>query len=344
MTSRQLVCDTLTHRKVERAPRQLWTLPGVNMLRKDELDRMVKAFPSDFDRSPLKRGASYAKGTPAVRGTYWDSFGCQWQVAEDGVAGEVKQPMFEDFKAFDTYKLPWSMLRDSDTYDVADFCKQSDKFILQGSTIRLFERMQFMRGTENLFMDIAMEEPEFFRLRDMLHEFYMEDLHLLCSLPVDGISFMDDWGSQQSLLISPQSWRKLFKPLYKEYCDKIHASGKFVFFHSDGFIESIYPDLIEIGVDAVNSQLFCMDMEKLGRDYGGKITFWGEIDRQHILPFGTEQDVVAAVRRAAKALRADELRTGVIAQCEWSKIDPYENIQAVFETWNDVFMESGSVK
>ena len=150
---------------------------------------------------------------------------------------------------------------------------------------------------------------------------------------VDGVSFMDDWGTQKTLLISPNIWREFFKPLYKDYCDILHKKGKFVFFHSDGNIEHIYPDLIEIGIDAVNSQLFCMDIEKLGELYAGKITFWGEIDRQHILPFGTVDDVRNAVTRVSKALIKGK-RTGVIAQCEWGVKDPKENIEAVFETWN----------
>ena len=171
MTSRQLVCDTLAHRAVPRPPRQLWTLPGVKMFKKAELDTMLKLFPPDFDKSPLKRGPSYAKGIPAVKGTYTDAFGCLWQVALDGVAGEVKQPMFENFSAINHYKLPYDMIYQADTSAVKEYCSKSDKFILQGSTIRLFERMQFMRGTENLFVDLALEEPDFFLLRDMLHEF-----------------------------------------------------------------------------------------------------------------------------------------------------------------------------
>ncbi|GIX07793.1 MAG: hypothetical protein KatS3mg115_2196 [Candidatus Poribacteria bacterium] len=101
---------------------------------------------------------------------------------------------------------------------------------------------------------------------------------------------MDDWGSQTALLISPAQWREFFKPLYADYCRILHAADKFVFFHSDGHIEAIYGDLIEIGVDAINSQLFCMNIERLGRLYRGKVTFWGEIDRQGVLAFGTPQD------------------------------------------------------
>jgi len=147
------------------------------------------------------------------------------------------------------------------------------------------------------------------------------------------VALMDDWGSNTSLLISPALWRAVFKPMYKAYCDAIHAGGKFVFFHSDGNIEAIYGDLIEIGVDALNSQLFCMDIEKLSANHKGKITFWGEIDRQHVLPYGSTGDVKAAVRRLRKALY--DPRGGVIAQCEWGKDNTRENVQAVFEAWDD---------
>ena len=111
----------------------------------------------------------------------------------------------------------------------------------------------------------------------------------------------------------------------------IHEAGKHAWFHSDGHIAAIYPDLIEIGVDALNSQLFCMDIEDLAAKYKGKITFWGEIDRQWILPRGTVEDVKAAVRRVRRAL--DDGTGGVIAECEWGVNDPRENIEAVFETW-----------
>jgi hypothetical protein len=150
---------------------------------------------------------------------------------------------------------------------------------------------------------------------------------------VDAIVLMDDWGMQNRMLVSPAVFHKIFKPFYKDYCDILHSAGKFVFFHSDGNIESIYPDLIEIGVNAVNSQLFCMDIEGLAEKYRGKINFWGEIDRQQILPFGTPDEVKAAVRRVRNVM--DDGKGGVIAQCEWGTKDPYENVEAVFDAWNE---------
>jgi hypothetical protein len=109
--------------------------------------------------------------------------------------------------------------------------------------------------------------------------------------------------------------------------------GKFAFFHSDGFIFPIIADLIEVGVDALNSQLFCMNIEEIGNLYKGKITFWGEIDRQRILPFGSPEDVADAVQRARRAL--EDATGGMIAQCEWGIHDPAENIRQVFESWEE---------
>jgi len=92
--------------------------------------------------------------------------------------------------------------------------------------------------------------------------------------------------------------------------------------------------LIEIGVDAINSQLFCMDVEEIGRRFKGRITFWGEIDRQNILPFGKVEDVKNAVKRVKKALW--DGNGGVISQCEWGINNPMANIIAVFEEWENI--------
>jgi hypothetical protein len=118
--------------------------------------------------------------------------------------------------------------------------------------------------------------------------------------------------------------------MYKEYCDIIHAAGKFVFFHSDGHTEAIYEDLVEIGVDAFNSQLFCMDIENIAEKYKGRITFWGELDRQYILPFGTEKEVRESVRRVKKAMLAPK-RTGFIAQLSWEMLTPLSNVIAAYD-------------
>ena len=74
-----------------------------------------------------------------------------------------------------------------------------------------------------------------------------------------------------------------------------------------------------------------MDIEEIGRRFKSQITFWGEIDRQNILPFGSTGDVRAAVRRVRAAL--DDGSGGVFAQCEWGNVVSAQNVTTVFETW-----------
>ena len=104
--------------------------------------------------------------------------------------------------------------------------------------------------------------------------------------------------------------------------------------HSDGNITEIIPDLIEVGIDALNSQLFCMNIEELGKRLRGKITFWGEIDRQNILVNGNKTEIEEAVNLVFNNLYSEG---GVIGQCEFGPAAKPENIFYVFEAWNNVF-------
>jgi len=332
MTSKERVIKTLKHQSVDRAPRDLWVLPGVSMFCQNEVGELMRRFPMDFQGVENPYGKSTReKGIPNRIGQYTDEWGSVFHVGEDGVIGEVKEPLLADWSSLKTYKPPFELLKGFSREKVNKACVGTDKFIRVGTYTRPFERMQFLRGTENLFLDLAYGTAEVFTLAEMLHDFNRQEMELWASTDVDGVGFMDDWGSQNSLLISPEMWRKIFKPLYKDYADILHKKGKFVFMHSDGNISSIYPDLVEIGIDAMNSQLFCMDIEDLGEKYSGKITFWGEIDRQHVLPTGDRTLIQKAVQRVRTAM--DHGKGGVIAQCEWGNDVSGESVAAVFEEW-----------
>ncbi|MCK6471590.1 MAG: methyltransferase [Planctomycetes bacterium] len=334
MTGRERVRRTLQFKSPDRAPRALWALPGVRKFRQKEHTELLARFPVDFTSPPYTYGSTgRARGNCLTRGTYIDDWGVKWETGEPGVVGEVKEPTLNSKAAISSYRMPWEMLDHADLSQVDGFCSNADLFVKPGMLIRPFERLQFLCGSEQVFLHLGYGEPEFLGLLARLHEFNVREIEMWAKTAVDGISFMDDWGSQRTLLIAPAMWRELFKPLYAEYCRIMHKAGKFIFFHSDGNISSIYPDLIEIGIDAINSQLFCMNIEEIGAKYSGKITFWGEIDRQYLLPFGTPEEVKKGVRRVRSAL--DKGRGGVIAQCEWGLKDPAANIAAVFEAWNE---------
>jgi len=173
-----------------------------------------------------------------------------------------------------------------------------------------------------------------------MHTFYCELVEVWAKTDVDSIMMMDDWGSQQSLLINPKMWVEIFKPMYQDYIDIAHKYGKKMFMHSDGYIVDIYPHLIEMGLDALNSQVFCMTIDRLVA-FKGKITFWGEIDRQHMLPNGTEEEIELAVKEVKEKLWHNG---GCIAQCEFGPGAKPENVRKVFETWTKIYSVGDQAK
>ena len=261
-----------------------------------------------------------------------------WENLQAGHIGEVRQPILEELSNWQQIvNPPYETLPDDETAavdSVNKFCASDEHFILAPCCPRPWERYQFLRGTMNAMMDMADPDADVMGLLKTIHEFYCRELELFVKTDVDGLMFMDDWGSQRQLLINPQTWREIFKPLYKDYCDIIHSSGKFVFMHSDGYITEIYPDLIEIGVNAINSQLFCMDMAEIAKIAKGKITFWGEIDRQHVLVCDDVSAGPAAVRKVAEHLYSPA--GGIIAQFELGEDCNINLAAAIMDEWNAI--------
>jgi uroporphyrinogen-III decarboxylase len=215
-------------------------------------------------------------------------------------------------------------------------CAATDKFVFAESCPRPVEQLQFIRGTEDFYMDLLDPPPALHAFLKEMHTFYCDVLSAWAKTGVDAIRFMDDWGSQKSLLISPSLWRELFKPMYRDYVQIAHGAGKKIFMHSDGYILDIYPDLIELGVDALNSQIFCMGIENLA-PFAGQITFWGEIDRQYLLCRGTTDEVAAAVRKVHRHLWRNG---GCFAQTEFGGAVKPENVRTVFATWDGILDSS----
>ena len=338
-TSRELVYQTLNFTGPARAPRDLWTLPIAAQAHPAALAAILEAYPPDMTGvDGFERERAPTRGDQYAIGAYTDEWGATFVSVQAGVIGEVKQPLIGDW-ATDVPRvhIPTAWLTvDRDAVNRA--CAATDKFTLAGCNPRPFEQLQFLRGTANLYMDLTDPPPELLAFMAELHAFYCELLQVWANTDVDALRMMDDWGSQRSLLISPAMWRHYFKPMYRDYVQIAHAAGKKFFMHSDGHILAIYPELIEIGVDALNSQLFCMGVEKLA-PFAGQITFWGEIDRQRLLAFATPDEVEAAVRQVHEHLWRSG---GCIAQCEFGAGARPENVERVFATWDTLTLQKES--
>ena len=333
MTSRELVRRTLSFEKPSRIPRQKWILPWAESHFPDVVRELERRFPDDLVAAP----AAYTMplntvGSRYEPGTYIDEWGCVFRNLHDGVIGIVQDPLIAEWTDLERFHPPEATLR-VDTEKVNAFCRGTECFVLSGSVVRPFERLQFIRTMEQTFIDLTERPPELLDLLSRIHRHYIEEVEAWARTEVDGISLMDDWGVQDRMMVSPDIFRTLFKPMYREYAEIARKHGKYVFLHSDGYITDIIPDLIEIGVDALNSQIFCMGVETLGESFRGRITFWGEIDRQQILARGDLDSVRSAVQKVFHALHKEG---GVIAQCEFGPGARPENVITVFEAWDRI--------
>lgn len=335
MTSRELVIETLEFRNQNgRVPRHMWILPWAEIHHGEMVDRIHTEYEDDFAEAPVNLStATIQEGDPYQVGLYKDEWGCLFTNIHEGVIGEVKQAIVneEEWEDVENVHIPRELL----TFDrdaVNEYCKNTDKFVFAGACPRPFEQLQFIRGTENLYMDL-MDMPERMEtfLKEM-HAFYCELLEEWAKTDVDALRFMDDWGSQNTLLINPKLWREIFKPMYKDYINIAKKYNKKIFMHSDGNTLQIIPDLIEMGLDALNAQIFCIGVEKL-EPYAGQLTFWGEIDRQHMLVEGTTEEISSAVKMVKDTLWRDG---GCIAQCEFGPGAKPDNVYEVFHTWNEI--------
>ncbi len=331
VSSRELVRQTLEFSNPPRLPRQIWTLPWAQETYPEDFARITATYPDDMEWSPqLLLKPLKTSGDPYAIGTYIDEWGCEWENKQRGVVGEVKNPLIKTWDDLGKVQIPENILSlDADAINA--YCRETDKFTLSITYTRPFERLQYLRGTENVFVDLALKPPELSELLDTIHQFFLKDMELWAQTDVDALFFQDDWGAQNNLLISPETWREYFKPLYKEYIEIAHSHGKYAFMHSDGNIQKIYPDLVEIGLDAINSQLFVMDTEALADQFAGKITFWGEVDRQQIMSYGTPEQVKQAVRRIKELFYRDG---GVIAQGSFAVGDNPANVEQLFKSWD----------
>ena len=336
MTSKERVLATLEFRNTaDRVPRQLWSLPWAQDCYPDMMRRLEEEFEWDFSgpEAVLKERPK-TKGNAYTPGEYVDEWGCVFTNIHKGVIGEVKQPIVveEDWSDAGNVHIPEELLS-FDIDQVNRSCQErQDKFLMSGCCPRPFEQLQFIRGTADLYMDLMDPPQELLEFMKRMHDYYCRLMTKWAKTDVDALNMMDDWGSQNDLLISPALWEEFFMPMYRDYIQIAHSHGKKIFMHSDGNILRIIPGLIDLGLDAVNSQLFCMGVENLA-PYRGKITFWGEIDRQHLLPSGSREDIDRAVELVYRTLWQDG---GCIAQCEFGPGANPDNVSRVFEKWSGI--------
>jgi uroporphyrinogen-III decarboxylase len=166
-----------------------------------------------------------------------------------------------------------------------------------------FNTYTFLRGFENALVDFKLEPERAGALLDRIMEFETAVIRQAAGCGFDGVHFADDWGTQQSLMISPELWRGLFKPRYKRQFDAIHGLGIQVWFHCCGNITEIIPDFHEIGVDVMNiSQPNVVNIQKIGDMLRGRQCFMVPVSYQTVSIAGTAGEIEEEARRLYRHL------------------------------------------
>ena len=231
-----------------------------------------------------------------------DAFGALWRDDRRPfhlVEPALKAPSFDGFTfpSADRFLVDLEK-RKADARRVCE--EQGDRFQVVHIKWGLFENSWRIRGFEDALVD-AVTAPDFYaELLDRLTELYVALVKVWEDVPADAIMFGDDWGYQQGVILGPERWRRFIKPRWAKVYEEVHAQGKYVISHCCGSIADIMPDIVEIGLDVLESvqpEARGMNPYELKKAWGGQLTFWGGLGSQSTIQFGSPEEIKREVKR-----------------------------------------------
>jgi uroporphyrinogen decarboxylase len=261
-----------------------------------------------------------------------DDWGVEWGVGEEETGagmptehpiqdpGQVEDYPFPDPEKPDLIKPALQGLEDID---------RDRSLVFADNGWGIFERSWLLAGMQNVMMwmyekpgAVRMLMENIAQVKTRLSERLVEEAG------VDGIRYGDDWGGESALMMGPGLWRRFVKPQQQKLYDVCSGRGKLIFQHSDGHVEDIVPDLIEMGLDVLNPlQPECNDVPGMKERYGSRLAFHGAVSSR-VVHNGSPDEVREEVR-----LRVDQLAEGggyLLAPAHGMSYPP-ENLEAFRE-------------
>lgn len=320
MTPKERVLTAISHKEPDRVPVCAWYTPEAEkkVLKYFGIDSsQTETYKSAGGPLPLKMEHDllitwigpctgyYAHDSPE----YTDEWGIGWKWFKNPGGGSYTEMV----------RHPLANLKDPDSFDIPDFSEDeryegsremiakygNEYAIMGGVACTLFELSWYLRGLEKVMEDMLINKDFAHKFFDKLMRWVIVAGRKLIELGVDIIWIGDDAGMQDRMLMAPELWREFLKPRYAlifEEFRKVNPDIKTAF-HTDGYVEPIIPDFIEIGLDILNPvQPKSMDPAKLKKLYGDRLTFWGTVDIQEVLPFGTPSSVKEEVKLRLKTV------------------------------------------
>lgn len=353
MKHRDRVLLTLNHAEPDRCPMQVSFTPEFAARLRDDLQlkgttlhnphgggntyELERALGEDM----LLTSVGWANSYYQDESIYVDEWGIGWKSAPyttpygAGRYTEIASHPLADDQAVQSYRPP-----DPDRPElyleaervISEF--KAEYWIVGVTVTTIFECAWGLRGYEKMLSDFVLNPELAECILDFPYRFHLAAARQLVSMGVDMIWIGDDIGAQNNMLMSPRHWRKFLKPRLANFIAELKAINPqvIVAYHSDGYIYPIIPELIEIGLDVLNPiQPASMDPARLKAEFGDRLCFWGTIDEQHTLPFGTPQEVRAEVLERLKTVGKDGGL--IIGPTHHVQLDtPLENFWALIDT------------
>ncbi len=362
MNSKERVLFSLSHKEPDRVPLDYWAVPETTnqLLRhfnlRNESELLKKLNVDICYIKPKYTGKDFreeADGSIQQRlpdGTYKDIWGVRrkridWE--KGSYLEVVESPLSEANDVQEIENHSWPGVESFDYEGFSKECRKYDNFalILTGDRITtrasIFKLAMYLRGMQNLLMDLSLNPQIAHSLIAQLLEFHLKHARRILELSASKIDiFMlgDDFGTENGPMLSLEMFRKFFKPGLKELIALGHKYGVKVMLHSCGGVREFIPDFVEIGLDILNpiqTRAKGMDPKGLKEDFGEDLSFHGSIDVQKTLPLGTQEEI----REEIKA-RIEILGKGggfILAPSHNLQPDiPLENIVTMYEAGREL--------
>lgn len=349
MLSRDRVLAALEFRPPDILPLEIAPSPAGYYEHGQKLLELVRQRGHDFgDTSSLELPSRPPPEDFDAQGRYHkimtDEWGTTWEFRIFGVWGHRLEYPLADASALDTWRPPAVAALEGPALAEAraTVAAHRQRFFHIGNSefISLFETMQSLRPFEDVLIDVATDARTAGRLADLLVQRSHRVIANALAAGTDAVIFGDDFGTQSGPIISPEAWRRFFKPRYRDLMAPVVRAGKKILFHSCGRVEWMFADLAELGVSAVWPQLPLYDTAWLAarcRELGLAVQL--HPDRGDLMQSASPDQVRRYVHDLVETFQWQ--RGGAWLYIEIDPGFPWANVEALFETAMELRRQAG---
>jgi len=266
-----------------------------------------------------------------------DAWGTTWEHRIFGIWGHPIAWPLNDLSALDSWHAPAAPACAGAVFEAARAAAATFRSTWYETEDggALFEAMRWVRRFEYILMDIEDDTPEVNRIADIINAYNESLVRYALALDTDAVSFGDDLGTQNALMISPEAFRRFFKPRYGRLFEPVVRKGKTILFHSCGQVSAVLGDLKDVGVNAIWPQIPLYDLADLARrcrDLGLAVLL--HPDRGDLMQHGTPTQIRDYVLRLLDTF--DTAHGGSWLYIEIDPGFPWENVEALFAVAREV--------